>query len=285
MRKLFRKDLTFLILLTALTACARVSQNSSSQLQSSSTEAGIIGGVKVTQETAELNGTVSLLLFTSIRNFERGVSQSICTGSLIGPNQVLTAAHCLDGFAKILVVFKSDLMAQPLTRDESSHVVEKRIMYPSYNRSTCESQLDCVDLAIVQFANAAPSAYHQVTISNEPGSLTPGALVHPVGIGMGKFNDLTSSGVLREGQVTLKTGDVNSDIFVLSQNDQSGICYGDSGGPLMVYDPVTSKPSLIGVASRSFKPGGLESDLCNYGSVATNVLKYKEWISSTIQAL
>jgi hypothetical protein len=171
-----------------------------------------------------------------------GETYPYCTGTLISPTVLLTAAHCYPETTRYFgVTFEAKYTASSTLYRGTFH--EDPIL----------------DIAVVKFNQDIPAI--DPDIPNDPAKLpnlpTAGQFNNAAkgskftAVGYGAIKSGTQSGgpssieyedVRRYAVSTLKT--VNRDYLRLSQNqDSGGTCYGDSGGPNFVgeypynYDP------------------------------------------------
>jgi len=155
----------------------------------------------------------------------------LCTGSLIGPRAVLTAAHCLNDVSPLglQVAFGSDIRIPSATL----RVIERRT-HPDYRPEPLADH----DLAVLALERAAPSALVPFT----PGAPVDDTLVKIVGFGA---ND--SGGSLGEKRVgTALIDEVDPTRFRVAPAP-SLTCFHDSGAPALVQG--ADAEQLVGVTS------------------------------------
>lgn len=159
-----------------------------------------------------------------------------CTGSLIAPQIIATAKHCLvdkdPANPKIKVYFGDDtnLIDESLYRKVLSwdirHPTDWEMSFPSF------------DVAWVKFEGPAPSAFHTLPILSDPSRLRPGMEVIQVGFGDHHPEpNIIRAGKKLWGKTRLKRYINNPRFFhiLLFEGDQGqGSCHGDSGGPAYV---------------------------------------------------
>jgi V8-like Glu-specific endopeptidase len=176
-------------------------------------EQPLIGGVIAVEDHA----VVALQYPTS--------NSAFCTGTLISPSVVLTAAHCVDMFGgdpNIVVFFGTDV------RGEGTRVgVKKKIQHPMW-----AGNVGSRDIALLQI-NFPQDPFLPVRLNDRvPLSQEIGTSYRHVGFGVYDRTTQASDGRKREGTTTI-TGVTTSDV-VLSGDENLSVCFGDSGGPGLI---------------------------------------------------
>lgn len=175
-----------------------------------------------------------------------------CSGTLIGPRTVLTAAHCLYQNGRRLTASELgfDVADVPLAVQRSS-------VHPDYDPSRAEAWEDAALLRLAQPAHTAP-----IPVSIDP----PLEGVEATVIGYGVTARGTGAGTRRRATITLDTVTGRE---ILYRSDRAGACYGDSGGPLLQND------AIVGITSR-----GTATD-CHGIDIAQRADVLTVWIGST----
>jgi MYXO-CTERM domain-containing protein len=168
--------------------------------------------------------------------------QQFCTGTLIRPTVVVTAAHCLppnlgdfgiSSYSQIDVFFGTSVGSGEFIQAVDGFT------HPGWNNDVIEDDIGLLRLSSPGPATPIPFATQQMTFSDQ------GASVRLVGFGITQ-EGANDSGLKRQGNTTI--AEVFSFVFTMAENP-SVTCSGDSGGStLMIRDGVET---LVGIHSRS----------------------------------
>jgi|GEM_PF-6634428 len=193
-----------------------------------------------------------------------GEGRLVCSGVVVGPRALLTAAHCLPPRSAPSAAAASHDEEELGPRDVcfGPHVdacaqvvrVTGWTLHPAWDPTTFDG-----DLAVVSLADDAPTT--AVALSSRRAAV--GDVVDVVGYGRTDAADLRSVGEKRVRR--MRIDDVADGRVVHGES----ACNGDSGGPLL-----DSGDSLLLVAVTSSGPRGCK----DYGR-ATEVLPYAPWIT------
>jgi secreted trypsin-like serine protease len=175
-----------------------------------------------------------------------------CSGTLIGPHTVLTAAHCLhfDGRR----IYAPDLVFEV---GEAIHTVARSSVASSYDPARADEWEDAALLRLDE-----PSTVPPIPVSIDP----PLEGVEAQVIGFGITGNGAGSGRRRRAKITL---DWVSEREIFYDARTAGACYGDSGGPILQNEAV------VGVTSR-----GTATD-CRGVDIAQRADVITVWIGTT----
>ncbi|NUT53588.1 MAG: serine protease [Saccharothrix sp.] len=196
-----------------------------------------------------------------------------CSGTLVAPNVVVTAAHCLDQGCGDRVFFGEDV-AFP----DSGRTVGVRRAVPA-PRFAEEDPFG--DLAVLILRDAADVAPRVIA---RPDALDDATFVRVAGFGNTDVDSTGGYGVKRQVDVPLAgdsptyRADFATEFVAGAPFLDVDSCQGDSGGP--AYVSVAGEWQLAGATSRAVKHRGRPVRPCGDGGVYTRVGEYEEWIRS-----
>jgi secreted trypsin-like serine protease len=220
----------------------------------------------VSTKRNEFRATGALVVFAA------GAPQLLCTATLIAPDVLISAAHCLRPLGHRRVAFVLDERLSDAT-PETAHPVAQIRLHPGFAVSI-GAGAPLHDLALVRLEapvrNVPPETLLSVV---EASALTPGEAIDLVGYGRASRAD-DRRGIKNRGRSRL--GEVRSFEWVIGGGAGVQNCDGDSGGPAFVE--IRGKRRLMGIVSRSVDP----QRPCESGTVHSRPDADAGWIAATL---
>lgn len=266
---------------------------------------GIIGGTDVAEGAPVASSIVAII----DKEFN-----SVCTGSIIAENFIVTAAHCANDAKHLKVIFGNDMDLYLNAHEQDileMHVrqVTAVVAHPDYDDELNEQKnTDHNDIAVMRFTGSLPPGYKPATILADDSYIKIGKIAKVAGFGVDfvelkpinqkKMKDLrekidsgevycedeqekhcfeveaTGEGILRQAEAPISLKGISE--VLLNETKGQGTCMGDSGGPAYLQDGENFY--LFGVTSRG-------SPLCDGTGIYTNVVYFTNWINKTMASL
>jgi V8-like Glu-specific endopeptidase len=199
-----------------------------------------------------------------------------CTGTLIAPDAVLTAAHCLNP-----IITGGNTPAFTLELDATSvgpsQIIAGASMHP-HPMFDIDNEPTAIgrwyDIGVLLLAEPVPdAAVELLPTPEEAEALAAGTQVGLVGYGLRALGS-DEYGVKYDGQATLVQ--VAEAELLISMPGEQQNCNGDSGGPAFI--DLGGGPRLAGVVSRA--PD--DNLVCDHGGVDTRTDSYLEFIHGLV---
>ena len=200
-----------------------------------------------------------------------------CTGTLIGPNAVLTAAHCAGGITAVRVgaVDFSSGGGELIS-------VQEELVYPRWFKT-----YDVALLILESESTVTPRVIAQDCIIDD--SLVDGAKTVVAGWGANDPRGNRYDSLLREGSMDIIDHDcsetergcmveVQAEPGELAAAGEADACFGDSGGPLYLETPTGYY--LAGVTSRGFDNS--QGTPCGPGTIFIRPDALINWIEGNL---
>jgi hypothetical protein len=212
--------------------------------------------------------------------WHEGQIGGLCTATLIAPNLLLTARHCVSpnsgdsdrvlcgeaglGEPRAADAFFATNDAQP--RQNSPFFRAREVRVPEAGVDTCG-----FDIALIVLDQNVPATLSTPAIPRIDRDATPGEGYTAVGYGLTGNGEASGSRMQLAGlSVACQPGSCGEGVESTEFLGETGICSGDSGGPALDADG-----KVLGVVSR----GGPECSEPIYGSVAA----WRDFIISTAE--
>jgi hypothetical protein len=208
----------------------------------------------------------------------------LCSGAIIGPDMILTAAHCLTEQATYKVV-AVDRSFRPLTLKAIAAA-----LHPEFVPGTTPRTQPGVDLAILKLERPLGSDFIALDPSRSSRIVT-GDNVMLAGFGVVAENKKGSARVLRQTTLmSLGAIQVMNKVVVVADGERmaetagAGACRGDSGGPILAK--TGNGLQLLGIVSwSSGAVSSRENTACGGLTAVTPVSDHVRWIVEGTAAL
>ncbi|MGP9811893.1 S1 family peptidase [Rhodopseudomonas sp. NSM] len=238
--------------------------------------------------TAALAATPCVAMVGGARERSDGLGRAIvtivgsrgnfCSGALIAPDLVLSAAHCVAPGADYKIV-QRDAQGQPQLRD-----IRRLAAHPQFDLRAIKANRATADIALLQLAAPLPGR-SPVAIAAPGDPLSAGQSFTVAGIGVAQRGDGKSGGVVRAAELiaTGRPGRLQIRLVDPATNNAregQGACTGDSGGPALQQQ--NGRAVVIGVVSWS--TGAANASGCGGLTGITPLTLYRDWIETTARS-
>lgn len=206
-----------------------------------------------------------------------GSRGNFCSGALVAPDIVLTAAHCVMGGATYKVVIPGE---SPLRLID----VKRIASHPQFNAQGIAAHRASADVALLQTSESLTRLRAVAPVSVPLKPIAPGNRYTVSGIGVTVSGDGRSGGTVRSASLvaTNKPGTLQIRLVDPSTDNKAaglGACTGDSGGP--VFEDQSGRSVIVGVVSWSTAPNNAAG--CGGLTGTTPLSLYRSWMIETMQ--
>jgi Trypsin len=159
-----------------------------------------------------------------------GDKAGFCTGLVLSPRVLLTAAHCLRPLRDMAVHYRDAAGAAVIIP------VEAAIVHPLYRADAIKARALSIDIALIRTARPLDPRFAAAAIA-EGGPPAIGARAIVSGYGAAREGDWSSGGTLRS--VMLAVREPASAVLIWAADPSgraAGACSGDSGAPVWSAD-------------------------------------------------
>ena len=200
----------------------------------------------------------------------RGADKAgFCSGVVLGPRIVLTAAHCLRPVADMLVHYR-DEGGRPVVVP-----VEAAAAHPLYRADAIAERAVSIDLALVETRTPLGARFAAPRLASGAGPAI-GETTILAGYGLAREGEPLTGGALRSARLRVRAP--LSKILLWAEDGAragAGACAGDSGAPLFSDDGET----LLAIVAWSSGPHGRHCGELTQGPL---VAPQRAWIDATL---
>jgi secreted trypsin-like serine protease len=197
--------------------------------------------------------------------------QALCSGTLIAPDLVLTAGHCIETHPFEVIIGTIDFSKPGGERIP----VANAIAYPNWQHA--------FDVGVLVLAHPSAAKPRELACGND---LKSGSMVHVVGFGLTSATGKGDNSVLHEADMKVtdaactRMEACNPAIAPDGELAAGGLgtdsCFGDSGGPAFLK--TAAGTAVLGVVSRGT---GTSSEPCSGGGIYERADRVAAWIEKT----
>ncbi len=196
----------------------------------------------------------------------RGPSAGFCTGIVIAPQAVLTAAHCVPSGAEFRIHFR-DAAGAPVLLP-----VAGVTRHPGYRADAIARRERSIDMAVVTLAEPLPARFHAAGFATAATARVDDRFT-VLGFGLAREGEAASSGQLRAAILAARAP--LSTLLLWAEDPEhrgAGACTGDSGGPVLDASGLVAALTLWSAGDGERQCGALTQALW--------LAPYRAWIAA-----
>jgi len=205
-----------------------------------------------------------------------GSRGTFCSGAVIAPDLVMSAAHCTQPGAEYQIVLY-DSRRQP-----QLHAVRRVASHPQFRIGDILAHRASADVALLQLAE--PLSLTPLPIGAPAEPLAAGRRFTVAGVGVSRRGDGRTGGIVRSANL-VATGQPGHlqirlvDPATRNASPGKGACTGDSGAPML--EEQNQRAVVVGVVSWSTGAGNSEG--CGGLTGVTPLSLYRGWVMQTMR--
>lgn len=193
-----------------------------------------------------------------------GSGSSLCTGTAIASDLILTAAHCVQ---------RNNVVR--FSRTQAPLAIRAAAVHPRFSTQAYATHRATADVALIKLAAPLPPDITPAALASAGLAVAPGHRMTVAGFGVTVDDTAAGLGHARAASlvVTGQPGSLQIRLYdPATRNERAGLgaCTGDSGGPAFAGDRV------VGVVSWTTGPGN--SAGCGGLTGLTPLSSYRSWI-------
>ena len=199
-----------------------------------------------------------------------GEGSGFCTGIVLSPRIVLTAAHCLRPAADMIVHYR-DSAGQPV-----GIAVAATATHPLYHADAITRRVVSIDVGLIETATPLAAGFQPAVLA-EGDAPTIGDAATVAGYGLGEEGRPKTGGALRAAALRVREPASKILLWASDPEDRgAGACSGDSGAPIFAEDEKTV------LAIVAWTSGG-KGHKCGALTQGPLIAPLREWIDTIVK--
>ena len=198
-----------------------------------------------------------------------GDREGFCTGIVLGPRAVLTAAHCLRPARDMAVVYR-DAADKPVLI-----AVAAAVSHPLYRANAIAERQVSIDLALVETETPLDPRFTPPPLAEGDGPAVGDETIL-AGYGVAREGAPASGGTLRSARLRVRAPLSSILMWAEGAAGGAGACSGDSGAPLFLGDGETV------AAIVAWTSGAGRGERCGDLTQGPLIAPQREWIAATL---